>query len=466
MSAGRFFAVLASGESIARMFGFAATILLARLLGVHDFGILGLALAVRLYLMVAVESGIDSVGVRLVARDPSFLEHTGSALIVARMIFATGLIVLVALGSLLLLPSPDGVVLVLVSLTLLPMAANVRWGYLGLGWVRGAAGARVLADGAFFILVLLLIHSRTDLLRVPLYQFIGDSVAAMVLAIGIRNRIGALPWKGWWTRARPVLTSARPLALHALLGLVMFNADIIFLRAYHGLPAVGLYAAAYAPISFLLNLGVTYYHSLLPNLSQVHEDAEIAGAMYRHGLRQVLSLGIPVAVGGALLAGPLMFQMFGPEYANGGRVLGILLLSVPLSFVRNVAQAALVALGHHDLVLKASVRGVFLNLVLNGMLIPWWGVSGAAIATLSTELLRSGLVLHYANRQGYRPHLVSILWRPVLAAAVMIGVLLLVPLSFWFAIPVGALAYGLALAPGGGLRTVLSGSSPLRGVDS
>ncbi len=457
MSPGRLFSVLASGEVAARFLGFAATIVLARTIGAEGFGVIGFALAVRLYLVVLVEGGLDSVGVRRVALDPTFLQHTAPALLVARMVMALVLIALVSLGGLLLLPPPDGAVLALASLTLIPLALNLRWACLGLGRARSAAGARILAEGLFLALVLGMVREGTALTRIPLLQLVAEGAGALLLGLGLVGLIGPIPWRGWRDRALPVLRSARPLALHALLGLVMFNADVLFLRGFHEAAAVGVYVAVYAPVSFFLNLGVTYYHSLLPTLARAHGEGRVDQSAYHLGVRQVLAFGIPVAVGGVLVADPLLRTLYGPEYLVGGPALRLLLLSLPVALLRNVGQAGLVASDRHPLVLAASIRGAALNLILNALLIPRWGLLGAASATLGTELVRTLLVLRSARREGYEARIPAAGWRAVLAAGIMAVVLWVSPLAWWIGVPIGALVYLLALAPGGGLRLVFTG---------
>lgn len=449
--------MLASGEVVARVLGFAATIVLARTIGAAGFGVIGFALTVRLYLVVLVEGGLDSVGVRRVALDPTFLQHTAPALLVARVVVALALIGLASLAGLLLLPAPEGAVLAFASLTLIPLALNLRWACLGLGRARSAAGARILAEGLFLVLVLLLVREGTALTRIPLLHLVAEAVGAGSLGIGLAGVIGPIRWRGWWNRAIPVLHSARPLALHALLGLVMFNADVLFLRGFHGAAAVGVYVAIYAPVSFFLNVGVTYYHSLLPALARAHGEGRVDRTTFQLGVRQVLALGIPVAVGGMLVADSLLKTLYGPEYLVGGPALGLLLLSLPVALIRNVGQAGLVASDRHPLVLAASVRGAALNLVLNALLIPRWGLLGAASATFGTELVRTVLVLRSARGEGYEARILEAGWRAALAAGVMAVVLWVVPLPLWIGVPTGALVYLLALAPGGGLRLVRTG---------
>jgi O-antigen/teichoic acid export membrane protein len=93
-----------------------------------------------------------------------------------------------------------------------------------------------------------------------------------------------------------------------------------------------------------------------------------------------------------------------------------------------------------------------LNLVLNAVMIPPWGVAGAAGATLMTEAVRMVVSLVYARREGFPLAGIGRFWRAGLAGLVMAGLLAVwgTP-ALWLAIPVGALAYAVTLAIVGGL---------------
>jgi O-antigen/teichoic acid export membrane protein len=94
-----------------------------------------------------------------------------------------------------------------------------------------------------------------------------------------------------------------------------------------------------------------------------------------------------------------------------------------------------------------------LNLLLNILVIPRYGMAGAAAATLGTEVLRTGLALGFASREGFAlPHWRR-LWR-VTAAGVAMGITLgLIRSSpLWAGIAAGAGAYLTGLWLVGGIR--------------
>jgi O-antigen/teichoic acid export membrane protein len=460
-SVSRTFSVLALGEAVARLVAFAATILIARRLGAAAFGIISVAAAVRLYLVCMVEGGIDSIGMREAAAQRSFARQLAPALVVVRVGVAALLVLLVATIGFVLLPQPDGVLIALYSLTLLPLAANLRWLHLGHGSSVGPALTRLASESLMLVVVVVALHEPGDLVRVPLAQFLGDATGAVLLALLVGKALGPLSIGSAWRTARPVLAESWPLVLHALLGLVMFNADLLMLRLFRGATEVGQYAAAYTIIGFLVYLGVVYYQSLLPALSRDHLDAAARARTYALSLEQVLLAGAPVAAGGILVAGSLIPFVFGAGYGAAALPFALLAASVPASWLRNVAQAGQVAQRRSELLLRTSLIAVGVNLALNLLLIPRFGPVGAAAATLATEVLRAFIALGYSRGLGYPLPGVRMSWRPLLGVLVMAaGLLGFRQLPVWVAIPAGAILYGAVALPGGGHRVLRGLAAP------
>lgn len=176
-------------------------------------------------------------------------------------------------------------------------------------------------------------------------------------------------------------------------------------------------------------------------------------------MTQTLTVALPVAAGGCLVAGGLMHAVFGAEYAASALPLRILIWSVVAAWTRTVSTYSLIALHQQRFVLRTTAWSAGVNLGLNALLIPRWGMAGAATATLATEILRTLIGLAYGRRFGLALGFVPRLWRPLLGTALMALVLWFVPLPHVaLAITAGAVAYGGALLVTGGIR--FSGGKP------
>ncbi len=251
----------------------------------------------------------------------------------------------------------------------------------------------------------------------------------------------------------PVFRRAWPLVAHGLLGLLIFNSDLVFLRLFRDLASVGHYAAGYTLISFLLNLGVAYGMALLPTLTRLGPDTQAERELYHTAQAQVFAASFPIALGGALLGVELIGQVFGLSYLPAGAALEVLIWSIPIALFRNVAVSALVARNRQDQVLRTTTGSTILNLILNLLLIPRFGILGAAWATVATELLRTVLALRFVAQEGLVFVPLVRLSRPIVSGLVMVALLLVVrPANLWAAIALGGAGYIAVLSLLGGVR--------------
>jgi O-antigen/teichoic acid export membrane protein len=454
------FAALGAGEALARLVAFGATVYLARTLGPGAYGVIGLATAVLLYFTYLADCGIETLGVREIAADHTRVHTLAPAVLSLRLTVAAILAVLVAAGGLLLLPQPDGAILAVYGLTLLGVGANTRWIHIGLEDAGRVALARIAGETTMVLLVIALVRGAGDLARVPLAQFTGDMLAMTLLAIWLRKRGASLALHWDFKAAGPVFRRAFPLVLHALLGLMIYNSDLIFLRAFQTAADVGYYVAAYTLISFLLNLGIAYSQSLLPTLTRLAPEPSRQHALYQTSMAQVFAAAFPLAIGGFLLSTAIIAFVFGPGYGRATVALQILIWTIPVAFYRNVPQMALISAGRQDRVLRITFVSAMVNLALNIFIIPTYGMVGAAAATLATEVMRTGLALFFASKEGFAFPRFARLWKTLTAGVGMAGALYLVSTrGLWLSILAGGATYILLLLAVGGI-TARRGSAP------
>jgi O-antigen/teichoic acid export membrane protein len=433
---------------------FAATIYIARVLGAEGYGVIAFATAVVLYISRIADAGADlGLGVREIAAHPHDADRLASAFIALRLPLSIALAALTAAVAIPLLPSPDDYVLALYGLTLVAAGLSTRWVHLGHERAGRVAVARVIGEGTMVVLVLLFVHGREDITRVPLAQLAGELLASALLLAWLRRAGHRVGVRADWPLVRPLMDRASRLVVSTMLGLVIYNADFIFLRFMRGSETVGYYAAAYALISFLSNLGIAYGLSLLPTLTRLATDPRQQRELYHTASAHVVAAGLPVVLGGFLLAPQIIRLMFGSEYAPASVALQVLIWSIPIALIRDVPVIALMASGREDQVLRTTGFSAVANLALNAALIPKLGMVGAAAATVLTEIVRMTLAMRYGSRLGFGVTPPVRYWRSLLAGVAMaVAVLLLPGDSLLLSVLVGATVYVAALAAVGGLR--------------
>lgn len=447
------FLKLGLGEAVARLIAFGVAVYLARTLGTAVYGIIVLATSVVLYLSVVTDCGVGFLGVRIVAAGQAPLAETVRTVLGARLLVGIVAIAITTAMAFALLPVSEAGILTAYSLTLVTVALGTRWLHVGLGQPGKASIGRIVSEVVTAAAILGVVHGPSDVAIVPIAQLLGEGIGAVVLMRQLpaalrRLRVALRP-----AVVPALLRESWPLVLHALLGLAIFNSDLLFLRAFRDSASVGIYAAAYALISFCLNLGAAYTMSLLPVITRVRDDPPTVRALYDQSMAQVLAGSLPVAVGGFLVAAPLIKLIFGSDYGAAAIPLQVLVWSLPVALVRNVAQGALLAYERQREMMRAAAWAAGAAVVLNVALIPRWGLAGAAIATLATEALRTVLALVFVRRLGIRMPAPKRFVRIVVAVVAMGMIVRAVGhLNVVLTIAIGVLSYVVALVAIGGVR--------------
>ena len=384
---------LVSGEAAARLVAFGTTVFLARTLGPETYGVVAVAAGVMLYLSQIADSGVELAGLTEASGGPARVNAVLSGLLTYRLRVAAVLLFVLAPACAWLLPQPDGQVLALSVFGLPAVALSVRWVYLGLQRPQPVALSRIAGDVVTAAVTLALVRGPRDVLGAPVAVVVGGLAAAVLLlrglpALGVHLRRvdGEAP-------AGALLRRGRRLVLFTLLGLVLYNVDLLMLRVLGGEAAAGYYAAAYVLISFCANLMIAYSHTVLPALADDAPPTSATATTYASALVTAGVVTMPVAAGGALIA-PLVVQLlFGPAYAPAAAALQVLVLVVPIGALREIALASLVARRRDQALLRVNTVAAMVNVSLNVILIPRYGLVGAAWATVVSEVVRLGVAL-------------------------------------------------------------------------
>jgi len=220
------------------------------------------------------------------------------------------------------------------------------------------------------------------------------------------------------------LRSAGNLLASNILRTLIFNFDVILIGFMLGEKHVGLYAAPYRFCFLLLAVAVAIHASYLPAFVRaVNEGPDALIEITNRALAFSAAVGAPLVVGGMVVARPLLQALFGADYVDGTTAFRLLILSIGLIFLHGHLRNILLTLDRTSTELRIVAVATVANIVLNFLLIPMFGIAGAAASTVTAEGLILLLVLFIIRRQGGHVYSGPV-WRPTLAAAVM-GVVLL-----------------------------------------
>jgi len=382
----RSFVVLLTGQAIAKGFGFASVILLARALGSGPFGIYAAAATAVSYGMVLTNLGSDNIGTREVSRNP---ESAGPlALRIAEMRLIAGCVAslfLLVLLSKMLVPFGASVALTLV---LVAFCFRFDWALIGLGEPGRVAVAQVVRELGFCALVVGVVLRTPTLQTVATAFLIAEVVWSAVLFIFLTRKVTTRlenrgPRIGWLIR------ESAPVLLLSAMALTYNKIDGPLLVLMKGPQEAGVYSAAYAMFLAGITPGAVLGRAVLPELSahrSVSSGQGVDESSFGRVLVYCVLCGIAITVALSLSSSRLLALVFGSTYGAGGAPLVILSLCIPLHYVSAVILQRLLVEGRGGRISFAGVCAAGANVGTNLLLIPRFGMVGAAIATVAAEI--------------------------------------------------------------------------------
>ncbi len=227
---------------------------------------------------------------------------------------------------------------------------------------------------------------------------------------------------------------------------------MIALGLLEGDRAAGLYAAPQRVVLFLTAISSMFGAALYPRLSALHaEGREGFERVMSLGFRTMILIGVPIGVGGALVAPALIGAIYAPEYQAGATVFRWLVPSVIPIFANVPFGYALLAAGRQRTYFRASLAGAVTNVVATLVLIPRLHLLGPVVATLITESLVLGVLIVKSREVGRVTAGREIASVGISAAAMTLALITLRPESLAAQVLLGAFVYGATLVVSGGL---------------
>jgi len=399
------FASLSAGSAVILL---ALLIVAGRLLGDADYGKFSFALALATIFETFIDFGLKEVATRSVARDGTIARRLVSNTLGLKLVLAITTMTALVLVARVLRADEDvrlACYLLGVSSVLRSYLLTARHLLMGLERFE-LDSIVVLADR----LLLLTFGAGTLWLGYGVVglalSFVLARTLTVALAYGLSaSQIGRFGFAFELPYWRELQARALPLGAFAIVLFLYNYIDIVMLGVLRTDAETGLYSAAYRVYEGLSNVPSILYAVLMPRLALYYtQDPARHRRLARQGMVMAALLGVPVAAVAFVAAGPGIVLLFGRAYAESAGVLQILAVGLLFVFPLFVLHAEAISANAERLPLRTAAVGCIANVGLNAFLIPWYGMYGAALATVIGECL-SVIILFVSLRRTVPPRL-------------------------------------------------------------
>lgn len=238
-----------------------------------------------------------------------------------------------------------------------------------------------VALGAYSLIVKL--HAAPVLIL--LVQGLIPALGLLLLSAGQRGQ-ALRPLLNYGQAVR-LLRAAAPLGVASVVASLYLRVDMLILAGLVSTSALGAYGFAYRIIASINVLSIYIGTTLYPTLAALRGDQAKYREAYTRSMLAILLIALPLGVGAAMTARETILLIGGSEYLSAVPALRVLEITLVPVFINALVGSALALSDRADLFLRMSLVCLLLNIILNVLLVRRFGITGAAVATLSTECM-------------------------------------------------------------------------------
>jgi O-antigen/teichoic acid export membrane protein len=193
---------------------------------------------------------------------------------------------------------------------------------------------------------------------------------------------------------------ALPLFLVAGMYLINSQADTLMIGLLLDNTEAGIYVVA-SRVASLIGFGILAVNSIAAPMI-----ASLYGQDRTDELQRILILGtwgttifaLPVSLG-LIIWGKVVLGLFGPEFSEGYTALVILVIGQLVNAATGLVGSLMQMSGQQVTAFRVIGGSAIANIILNALLIPKWGIEGAAITTATTTIAWSTILVYAAWRR-------------------------------------------------------------------
>ncbi len=366
-------------------------IFVARYLGPNNFGILNFGKSIANIFVVFCTLGIE----KIVIKDLLNNNKPATTILGTGFFLKTMASLLCIIGILIYsfffskMNIQDIVILIFVLVTFFDAFSIIRFYFQSRVQARFTSRIGIFKISLSTALKIVLIAMKASVLYFALISLFEALVGAIGLVI-VFVRKSKLKWKDLSFSGKyglEMIKDSWPLFFSNFVVLIYMEVDQIMLKYILDTEAVGLYSVSVRLTNVWFVIGSVICSSLFPAILNAKKLSAIQyNKRVFNLLRFLVVIGYCIAIPLFFLSDYFVVMIYGNSYSPSIAPLKIQLWSIPFVYLGIVGSQWYIIENFHKMLLIRSAFGAILNVVLNLFLIPAYGINGAAIATLISQI--------------------------------------------------------------------------------
>lgn len=355
-------------------------------LGPANFGLYSYALSFAGIFTALSALGLDSIIVRELVKSPekhNLLMGTGFILKLVGGLLSLALLVI----AIFLTPNDQSINILIFIIAATPIFQSLNVVDFYFRSKVSAKNSVLVQSSSFFIasvIKLILIY-----LKYPLLYFVIFTVAEyLFMAIGFilmykYKGLKISSWKFDSSLGKALLKDSWPLIISGIVITIYMKIDQVMIKQMLGDVQVGYYASAVRLCEAWYFLPVVVTSSLFPAIITAKNNSNL---LYQSRLQKLYDLlawiAIAIALPTTFLSKFIIQLLYKPEFLPAAPILTIYIWAGVGTFLGIASSQYLITENLTKIAFYRTTIGMIINIILNFILIPIYGITGSAIATL------------------------------------------------------------------------------------
>ncbi len=380
---------LIGGRIYHMILAFFVGLLTARYLGPSNFGLINYAMTYTSFFASFCTLGINSVIIKNFIDHPSEEGETIGSAIILRTI--SGLLsICMMMGITMILDKGEPITHIVVFLSaigvLFQTMDTLNYWFQARLESRYAAISTVVSYTVVSIYKIWLLVTGKSVQWFAVSTSIDYLVVAVVLLVAYIKKSG--PKFGFsWKKAKELIGASYHFILAGLMVSIYGSTDKFMLKQMLNESEVGFYATALSLCNTWTFVLSAIIDSLYPTILQSFgRDSKLFDKRNRQLYAIVFYVAVTVSVVISILAGPIIRILYGESYKPATLPLRIITWYTAFSYLGIARNAWVVSYQKQSCLKYLYIGSAVINVILNAVLIPHMGASGAALASLLTQM--------------------------------------------------------------------------------
>lgn len=386
------FSYITIANVLQRFIGIIFIFILARYLGVEQFGLYEFLFSLPVIFTILINPGFSMVMLREVSQDKSLSTKYLENVIILKAMFGVIFFAFTSFFMIYFYPSQLSNVnlFFIVLIAIIFNEFTIAFRYIIQAFEKMKYEMITILLFKIFPVIFLIIVIIFDLKLIGvIFAILISNFLVLIYTIKITYPTYAkFSFKFDKKFSKDILIAGFPFCVTILSLQILSNIDTVMLTAFSTLYTVGLYSAAYKLVIALTVFPTILSTTFTPVVFRLYKsNKETLKKLYNKLLVYSSAMAFPLLFGTILFASEIMIFFFGNDYAGGAGVLSILSFSTFFLYYNFILSMFIVAIKKEKLNMVLTFIVLILNVILNYFLINLIGMEGAAISTVVSNML-------------------------------------------------------------------------------